>query len=216
MKCSRSYSTKSKREEINQAVSEKLKGRKVGYAKISSEDQKFVTISCQNCNKKFEVPYKLRKRKNCSRSCASTKKGRGFFKVNWEEVNRESYKKQNRKISGGTTKWISYKNIKVQGTYEYKACHILDNLLESKKITSWNYSNIRIPYVDGEGASRIYIVDFSYKDLNGTINLLEIKGRKTENDENKWKAALDLGYNLTIWGKKELFTDSNPSLINVL
>lgn len=216
IKCSRSFSTKSNRELISKKASEKLKGRRVGYANLSATNQKMIKINCQNCNKEFEVPYKLRNRKNCSRSCSSTKKGRGFFKVDWGSINRGSYKNKSRKIAGGSTKWIQYKGIKVQGSYEYKACEILDDLTENKKILSWDYSNIRIPYIDADGISRIYIVDFSYKDLSGMVNLLEVKGRKIDNDDIKWKSARDAGYNLTIWGKKEIFSERTPYLINVL
>ena len=59
--CSRGYSTKNKRKEINKKISESLTGR--------GNDN--VKIICKICKDNFEVRWKERKRKFCSISCAS-------------------------------------------------------------------------------------------------------------------------------------------------
>ena len=58
-KCSRSYSTKNKRKEINEKVSKTLTG--------SGNDN--VTKICQNCSIEFEIKFNKRNQKFCSSSC---------------------------------------------------------------------------------------------------------------------------------------------------
>lgn len=76
-KCSRGFSTKSKRSEINEKVSKKLK-------KI--RDRIFKT--CFHCGKKFEVSFRKRNQKTCSLSCSS--------KLRWKD---EAYKKRISELS---------------------------------------------------------------------------------------------------------------------
>ena len=66
LKCSKSFSTKSKRNEINEAVSVKLTGR--GNPPVSKE--------CKNCNNKFEVIWRKRNQIFCSRSCTTSYKNK--------------------------------------------------------------------------------------------------------------------------------------------
>lgn len=95
--CARAYSTKSKRKEINEKVSETLKKRIVPYEKVTrlfgekngrynkniSEEERerrknkssrikkeSVNNLCPSCNKTFTVPYKQRKQVCCSKSCS--------------------------------------------------------------------------------------------------------------------------------------------------
>lgn len=62
--CSTSFSTKNKRLEINKKVSIKLKDRKKAH--------KNVVLFCPQCNREFEVLWKKRKQKFCSKSCSQT------------------------------------------------------------------------------------------------------------------------------------------------
>jgi len=66
--------------------------------------------------------------------------------------------------SAGWAKWIevtcSKGTFKVQGTYEYRTCFILDNLLKLKIIKDWDYTGDRIPYIGLDNESHTYILDF--------------------------------------------------------
>jgi hypothetical protein len=106
--------------------------------------------------------------------------------------------------SGGFIKWYNYKNIKVQGTYELRACYYLDFLKENNKIKNWEYTKDKFPYIDNNGNKRTYLLDFKIITNNDNIIYIETKGREFENDYYKWKAVKILGYKLKVWRKKDL------------
>lgn len=62
--CSTSFSSKTNREETNKKISIKLKGKKRGHDKVH--------LNCLYCKKLFEVAWKYRDQKFCSRSCNKT------------------------------------------------------------------------------------------------------------------------------------------------
>jgi len=62
--CSRAYSTKNKRNEINKKISRSLSDRESGHENV--------IIKCCYCKNEFEVKWKRREQKLCSRSCASS------------------------------------------------------------------------------------------------------------------------------------------------
>lgn len=192
-KCSRGFSTKAKRGDINKKVSLKLSGS--GNTKI----QKI----CLKCDIEFSVSFRKRFQKYCSRKCGS-KGWTNHSKVDWSSVNKKSYQNGKKYVSGGTTKWIRYKDIKVQGTYEYQACVILDKMKDENKIIYWGYSEVRIPYIGDDGKKHTYIVDFLVRTPDEEY-LLEVKGREIYNDQLKWKAAIDLGWKIIVWRKNDLF-----------
>jgi hypothetical protein len=191
--CARSYSTRDKRIEINEKVKLKLQGlpRK---SKI-----------CISCSNEF-IPKIRRPRKTCSLECLKNimRLHSGHDKVDWSEVNKKAYKEGKNFISGGTTKWIQYKDIKVQGTYEYKMCEILDSMVENKSIISWEYSTVRIPYIGEDNKKHTYIVDFLVNKKDKKY-LIEVKGREIPNDVLKWEAAISLGWDLRVWRKSDIF-----------
>lgn len=59
--CARGFSTKDKREEINEQVSKTLKGSGNGD----------VTKNCPTCKKNFTLPFRRRHRVHCSVVCAN-------------------------------------------------------------------------------------------------------------------------------------------------
>jgi len=188
--CARSYSTREKRNEINTKIKLKLPRKE----KI-----------CISCGNTF-VHENRKPRKTCSSGCLRRNPGSyyGHDKVDWSEVNKKAYKEGKNFISGGTTKWIQYKDIKVQGTYEYRMCEILDSMVESKSIVSWEYSTVRIPYIGEDNKKHTYIVDFLVNEKDKKY-LIEVKGREISNDVLKWNAAISLGWDLTIWRKSDIF-----------
>lgn len=189
--CSRSCANSRERSlELRERVSKKLK------------NPPLPPIVCGFCGKGFSP--KNTKRKFCSRDCAR----RNNIKLaaekqkecppNWSEIHRNAYSKGNNYVAGGTTKWLPYKDIKVQGTYELRMCYILDEMVNLKQISSWGYATDRIKYIDADGAERTYILDFTVVNNDGSFYYIETKGYEKENDQYKWKAVKDLGHQLVV------------------
>jgi len=188
-KCSRGFSTKAKRAEINAKVSKKLKA----IPQIKT---------CPSCKKEFEST----RNKHCSKSCAA--KGNGGWKnhktIDWSCVNKASYASGKNYVAGGTTKWLQYKDIKVQGTYELRTCFILDRLKELNEIKDWKYAAKKIPYIVDDQL-RTYIIDFEILSNDNNFKYVEVKGRIRENDEVKWNAAKSLGLDFEVWFNKDIY-----------
>lgn len=115
----------------------------------------------------------------------------------------------NLNVTGGKTKWIKYGNLKVQGTYEYRACHILDEMLRLGEIYSWEYTNDRFPYLNEDSKKSSYLLDFKVYTTKNSFYYLETKGYIKENDINKWKSVKDLGFDLHVWFEEELKFQEN-------
>lgn len=115
---------------------------------------------------------------------------------------------------GGFAKWYNYKNIKVIGTYEFRMCFILDKWKELGKIKNWEYTNDRVQYKDIEGVDRTYILDFKITNNDDSFYYLETKGRQRENDELKWQAVFNKGFDLKIWFKKQI--KEEEKILNII
>ena len=102
-----------------------------------------------------------------------------------------------REVSGGYTKFIEYKDIKVQGTYELRMCVLLDILKESEEILNWEYTKDRFKYKDIENKDRYYLLDFKVFTKSG-FYYIEIKGFERENDKYKWEAVRKKGFRLDV------------------
>lgn len=199
-KCARGFSTKAKRQEINEKVSNTLTGSGHGNVKLT----------CKNCEVEFEVGWNRRHYEFCSNSCSSIFRGGWksshdkLSKEDWSRINKKAYKDGKNYVAGGTTPWIEYKDIKVQGSYEYRMCEILDKQKKNKQIKDWKYSSTRINY-EYNGKHRTYLIDFTVENLDGTEKHIEVKGRETKLDVIKWKAARDQGLILEIWRRNDLY-----------
>lgn len=113
------------------------------------------------------------------------------------------YASGKRKVLGGKIRKYSYSDLKVQGTYELRACKILDKLKELGKIIDWSYSTTRIKYFSKiHQRERTYIVDFTIIQNDG-ISLLEVKGRVRDEDFEKWEAARKL-FPFEVWYNRDL------------
>lgn len=151
---------------------------------------------CKNCGTEYFGDKKF-----CCDSC----------KIDWLTKNNESRKakiSESRKklfssgilnVTGGTSKWIKYKDIKVQGTYEYRTCFILDKMLEQNHISKWGYTKERFKYISVDGLEHTYVMDFKITDRLGNVFYVETKGRVKPEDYLKWKAVKDLGNLLEVW-----------------
>lgn len=109
------------------------------------------------------------------------------------------FKEGKLKVTGGTTKWISYKGIKVQGSYEYRTCCILDKWIELGKISRWEYTNDRFSYDGMDGKTHNYLLDFKVWNADNTFYYLEVKGYQKLSDELKWNAVRKAGFPLVVW-----------------
>lgn len=110
----------------------------------------------------------------------------------------EGYATGKRKQSGGFVKYFEVHGRKVQGTWELRAAKILVSWQIAGKIKDWQHGITRVPYLDINGVSRTYIVDFTVTMNNGQKYLIEVKGRVVENDKLKWEAARKIA-DLEIW-----------------
>lgn len=198
LKCSKGFSTKDKREEINKRISDKLKGK----TKIS-----LVKKICEYCENEFEVKRNRKNQKCCSRRCSTIKRFRG---IKLDEPARrkisEGVKKSyidGKKVYGGKTKWIDYNGIKVQGSYEYRSCFIFDRWKKEGKIKNWEYTNDRISYTF-KGELSTYLIDFKIIRNDNSFYYIETKGYQTEKDLVKWNELRDQGFELVVWFESDI------------
>jgi hypothetical protein len=161
---------------------------------------------CKKCKKEFKTRNK--KQRFCSQICArrnnseissnKIRNNKNFAKL--VSIGRKNaFKNGILKITGGTTKWFEYKDIKVQGTYELRTCFILDKWKEQGKIKDWEYTNDRIKYIGIDNKEHSYLLDFKVFENDNIFYYIETKGYKKDNDELKWKATRDKGYKLEVW-----------------
>lgn len=120
---------------------------------------------------------------------------------------KEMFKNGQLNVTGGTTKWISYKNIRVQGSYEFRVCKILDRLKELGKIKNWNYAKDRFQYIGVDNKKHNYLIDFKVINNDNTFYYLETKGYEKPNDKLKWNAVKNLGFNLLVWFNKDILKE---------
>lgn len=194
--CSRTCANKRKQtEETKLKIGLKLKKPKIKY-----------TYTCIICGNNFNSYKKTRK--CCSKKCTG-KMGSNITKNKyssefWSNKQKELYKNGIQKVGGGTSKWLQYKNIKVQGTYELRVCKILDLWKEKKFIKDWEYTNDRYEYVGVDNKLHTYILDFKVFNHNESFYYIEAKGYKRENDELKWRSVRNLGYKLEVWFENDI------------
>lgn len=163
------------------------------------------------CNNKCSSQYKVKHRKPINPEIRKQRSEAARQRV------LEEYKSGKKQALGGRTKWYSYKNIKVQGSYEYRTCFVLDNFVEHGALKSWDYTNDRIPYIKNNGKNATYLFDFKVYRNDGTFFYIETKGFKRENDDLKWEAAKSLGLCLIVWFKEDIERAEqnmyNPNLV---
>ena len=109
-----------------------------------------------------------------------------------------------KKVYGGTAKWLPYKDIKVQGTFELRMCFILDRMKEENEILYWEYTSDRIPYINVDGKQSMYLLDFKVYKNDEEFYYIETKGYQKDNDLLKWEAVRDLGFELKVYFEKDI------------
>ena len=159
------------------------------------------SYNCSQCGKEF---FQTDAESNVNKICVCGKECRNILLPKVCSANLKSQYALGKKVYGGTTKWYKYNDIKVQGTYELRACKLFDAMIDMKKIASWKYSPQRVKYVGVDGKEHNYIIDFRVNRNDGTFYFVETKGFKRENDDLKWKAVRDMGHQLEVWFNKDI------------
>jgi len=168
LKCSRSYSTKKKRKEINIKVSNTLKGS-------GNND---VIKTCEYCKNEFIVKFQRRNQKCCSYTCAS--------KYRWSDVAYQeniSKKLSERNSKGGFcfNSIVSIfnfkgKEIRCDSMIEYK---FLEYMCKLYDIVNIDRNKIQIKYNYGD-KNRIFIPDFKIT-FSDNVALCECKSKISKN-----------------------------------
>lgn len=151
--------------------------------------------TCLVCKKEFRSYWE---QKTCSKIC----KNKHLSTITSKRVSKQ-YADGVMKPYGGKANNYPYifrgNEIVVKGSYELRTCKILDSKLNSKIISYWEYTDDRIPYIDGNGKHRTYFPDFKVYDNDGTWFYLEVKGFYRDIDYYKWKGCLDKNFNIYVW-----------------
>ena len=145
--------------------------------------------------------------KACSKICSDALRSKNSKATTQSKAFREahsklvklSYANGDQSVGGGRCKWYTYKNIRVQGTYELRTCFILDVMKNNSEILDWEYTNDRYEYKDKDGHSHTYILDFKIWVDNDNFYYIETKGYEKDIDKLKWDAVRMLGYKLEVW-----------------
>lgn len=191
-KCSRGFATKGKRKEISAKISNSLTGR----CSWDNSDR-----PCKECKQLFKP--KKKHQVLCSKSCSAkytirTNPLREISSEDWSEIHKKAYKEGRNYVGGGTTKWLPYKDIRVQGTYELRMCIVLDKMKDKGLIFDWEYTGDRFCYIGLDDEEHTYLLDFKVYNEDGTFYYIETKGYQTDNDKLKWDSVGQNGFELKV------------------
>lgn len=166
---------------------------------------------CLFCQKDFERKSKPSKKNIfCSRECSRkypTNKGKQISEIHKSKISKtrkKMFEEGKLNVTGGTTQWLSYKDIKVQGTYELRICRILDSMVEKNYIKRWTYTKDRVSYINTDGKKCSYLLDFKVIRNDESFYYIECKGYIHENDIRKWIATVNQNKNLEVWFETDI------------
>ena len=139
-----------------------------------------------------------KRRKTCSNECFQNNLTKRFITFNKSEETRAVRSKTMKaKYSsgeivnnkGGRAKWFKYKNLSVQGEFEFEMCKSLDILENENLIYKWEYTNDRFPYLKMGKEMATYLLDFKVFLTENIYFYIETKGFPVINDMYKWKTV---------------------------
>ncbi len=165
------------------------------------ENSKKRHISCMGCKNVF---WSYGNTKYCSKACFNGSIDPEFISNRM----KEDYSSGKLIPYGGGMKRFLFERkdglvVKVQGTYELKACLIFERWKKDGMILDWAYTPSKFPYLDKNGKQRTYFPDFQIFNVNENY-YIEVKGFETENDKFKWESLRDKNIRLDVWMKKEI------------
>lgn len=111
---------------------------------------------------------------------------------------KKGYADGTRKQVGGYVRWFEVDGVKVQGTWEVRAAKIFAAWKDQGSIQDWKHGSSRVMYLDEQQVMRTYTIDFTITRNDGTIYVVEVKGRKQPVDDLKWSEARKL-YEFQVW-----------------
>ena len=159
LKCSRSFSTKRKRTEINEKVSKKLSSN---HYKI------YCIMNCEICNNVYEVTKNHRNQKTCSHSCSA--------KLKWENVDYRKKSQErlaiNTKKSFGTKCSFLFKEDSISCD-SLKEKEALEKICKNYTVKTIRRCHFCIDYF-WDGKNRKYNPDFIIE-TEDKIFILEVK-----------------------------------------
>lgn len=160
---------------------------------------------CEYCRNEMILKQSRSSIKFCSPDCRKNgrKKVTNITRAKLSESTKKAYR-EGKEVYGGRTKWLKYKDIKVQGTYELRTCHILDKWKKCGKISDWEYTNDRVQYVGEDEKEHTYLLDFKIYEKDQTFWYLETKGYQTATDTLKWDAVRNKNLKLIVWFLEEI------------
>lgn len=161
------------------------------------------TFICESCGVQTTVKFPKRHNK-----CYKCKVHETVSFQRRSQFVKKGYRRGNNYIAGGTTTWITVETsngvIKVQGTYETRACRILDEWKSLKRIYDWEYTRDKVQYIGVDGKQHNYLIDFKVFTDSDSYYYIETKGWVKENDPLKWQAVKEQGDVLQVWFEKDL------------
>ncbi len=176
--------------------------------KISNSLQKLKSRQCKLCGIDF-LP-RCSTQKYCGLQCSYASVRHKIIESNKNrnasKISKNTYK-NGRKLSGGKTKWIDFKDFKVQGNYELRTCYILEAFKILKKIKDWEYvndTNDRFQYIGIDGKEHTYITDFKVYLHDNSFYYIEVKGYLRKPDKRKIQSVKNLGYKIIVWTLKDI------------
>lgn len=164
------------------------------------EKSKILQI-CIICGENFLSPYK--RRKTCSDECCNKLRSQSLSSGASERM-INAYKDGNFKPYGGNGCRCVYNGIKLQSSYEYRTCIILDRFKTQNQIFDWEYTSDKIQYIAEDKKQHTYFLDFKIFTSEKDFYYLEVKGFKKERDDYKWNAVKKLGFNFEVWFLKDI------------
>lgn len=208
----RSKNFKRKRKFCSQSCSGMYAQRFCNPQRVSEGLKRFY-LSKAGLIRREKQGEKTRKYKNCPQCLNKFYGGKVYCSLKCMKIStaikisttrKEMFLNGQLNVTGGNTKWLNYKNIRVQGSYEYRTCVILDKLKKLNLITDWNKSNFRIKYIGEDEAIHTYLMDFEIITKTNKKLYLEVKGYIKPNDILKWKTVKSQNYPLLIWMNNHL------------
>lgn len=180
--CSRAYSTKSKRKEINEKVSKTLTGS--GNENVKKE--------CDFCKKEFEVEWRRREQKFCSKECQGI--GKEFTEESRKKISKHSKKRCSTIEGRKRMRDIGRKGGFGKKGYTKGGTHYQSSI-EQKCFEFLEENEIKfVPHKNIPNSSKVSDVYLEDKGLWVEIDGIDREKRKKwlEDEYKYWKAKLEI------------------------
>lgn len=193
-------------------LSDETKNKISTSVKKTCPKRSFDSKLCVHCGNLF-VPTRA-KQIMCSRKCVHAANYVKMFNAfiedhranpeKYSNLQKQLYASGIQRVGGGKTKWYTYNDMRVQGTYELRTCLVLDAMVTAGDIYKWEYTNDKVPYIGFDEKSHTYLIDFKVYVSDSEFYYLETKGYEKSVDKLKWNAVTESGFNLVVWFREQI------------